>query len=191
MKKEKKSTNKKESFFQNKMFRNYILLFFFILLGIGLTLYFCKIYNVYDEYQKATPVIQGSLSEITYEELNHYVIDNSSFVLYMCNANSEDCRYFEKDFKKYIDRNSLHDDIIYLNLSSADLASFVKEFNNQYKPKHKLTNHIPALVSFEDGKVDAILQEKKNKKLSMSKVKHFLDIIWAEEEEEEIEETGE
>ena len=176
---------------KNNIVRNYILLFIFIIIGMGLTLYFCKVYKVYDEYQKATPVISGSLSEITSEEIDHYIIDNPSIILYMCTASNEECRYFEKDLKKYVQKESLQDDIVYLNLSSADIDSFINDFNSNYKYKHKLTSHMPAFVSFSDGKITAIVQEKKNKRLSISKVKHFIDIIKAEDEEVEIPEQGE
>ena len=186
-----KKENKDKHIIKNKTVRNYILLFVFIILGMGLTLYFCKVYQVYDEYQKATPVISGTLSEITSEEIDHYIIDNPSIILYMCTASNEECRYFEKDFKKYIQRESLKDEIVYLNLSSTDLDTFISDFNSKYKYKHKLTNHIPALVSFSDGKVTAIVQEKKDKKLSISKVKHFIDIVLAEDEELEVPAQGE
>lgn len=184
MSKDDKKKNVKDNK-KNNLVRNYIILAVFILIGVGLTLYFCKVYKVYDDYQKATPVIQGVLSEITPEELNHYVVDNSQMVIYMCTASNENCRHFEKDFKKYIARESVQDNIIYLNLSETDLDQFITDFNNTYKYKHKLTKDLPALVAFTDGNVDAILQEKKNKKLSVSKAKHFLDIVWATEDEEE------
>ena len=184
MSKDNKKKNVKDDK-KNNLVRNYIILAIFILIGVGLTLYFCKVYKVYDDYQKATPVIQGVLSEITSEELNHYVVDNPQMVIYMCTASNENCRYFEKDFKKYIAKESVQDNIIYLNLSETDLDQFITDFNNTYKYKHKLTKDLPALVAFTDGNVDAILQEKKNKKLSVSKAKHFLDIIWAAEDEEE------
>ena len=181
----KKDKNKEKDNKKDKLLRNYILLAIFIVIGIGLTMYFCKVYKVYDDYQKATPVIEGVLSEITPEELSHYVVDNPQMIIYMCTASDENCRYFEKDFKKYITKESLQDNIIYLNLSNTDLDQFVTDFNNTYKYKHKLKKDLPILVSFTDGKVDAILQEKNNKKLSVSKAKHFLDIIWEEEDEEE------
>ena len=177
-----KKVEKKE---EKNLFRNYIILAIFVALGVGITLYFCKVYKVYDDYQKATPVIQGTLSEIAPEELDHYVVDNPQTIIYMCTASNENCRHYEKDFKKYIEKESVQDKIVYLNLSSTDLDQFVNDFNSKYKYKQKLVKNIPALVSFSDGKVDALLQEKKDKKLSISKTKHFLDIIWEAYEEDE------
>ena len=191
MKKEEKKKIEKENIVKNNTVRNYIILAVFMLAAMGLTLYFCKVYKVYDDYQKATPVISETLSEISYEELNHYVVDNPSVVLYMCTASDENCRYFEKDFKKYIQRQQKKDEIVYLNLSNTDIDTFIESFNKDYKYKHKLNTNFPAFVSFTDGKVTAILQEKNDKKLSVSKTKHFLDIVWSDEEEEEIEEPVE
>lgn len=187
MKKEIKNKEEKDTKTKNSLVRNYFLLAIFIIAGMGLTLYFCKVYKVYDDYQKATPVISGTLSEISYEELNHYVVDNPSVILYMCTASDENCRFFEKDFKKYIQREQKKDEIVYLNLSNTDIDKFVESFNKDYKYKHKLNKRFPAFVSFTDGKVTAILQEKKDNKLSVSKTKHFLDIIWTDEEEEQQE----
>lgn len=187
MKKVNKEENKQPS--KNNTLRNYIVLAVLIIIAIILTLYFCKVYKVYDDYKKATPVINGTLSEISYEELDHYVVDNPSVILYMCTASDENCRFFEKDFKKYVQREQKKDEIVYLNLSNTDIDEFIESFNKNYKYKHKLNKNFPAFVSFTDGKIDAILQEKKDKKLSVSKTKHFLDIIWTDEEEEEVQDT--
>ena len=56
-----------------KKIKNYILLFVIFALGIGVTLYICSCYKVYDDYQKQTPIIRGTLSEITNEEITHYI----------------------------------------------------------------------------------------------------------------------
>ena len=51
-----------------KGFKNYVILIVIFLLGICLTLYLCKWYKVYDDYQKEIPVIRDSLLEITYDD---------------------------------------------------------------------------------------------------------------------------
>ena len=48
--------------------KNYLILAALFAAGIAITLYLCELYKVYDEYQKQTPVIRDSLSEITAED---------------------------------------------------------------------------------------------------------------------------
>lgn len=156
--------------------KNYIILIVIFLTGIGLTLYLCKWYNVWNDYQKETPVISGSLLEITYEDLEHYVMENPTTVIYMCTANNDKCRSYEKDFKKIIEKENLNDYVIYLNLSNLDQDEFVNNFNGQYEFKNKLTTNYPAFVVFEDGKVTSILQGNKKKKLTVSSTKQFLEL---------------
>ena len=110
---------------QKKKVKNYIILVFVVLLFVGLVLYLCKWYKVYDEYQKDIPVIRDSLQEIVNEDLEHYILDNPSSLIYICTANDENCRDFEKKFKKLIEKDELADEIIYLNVTGIDQDNFV------------------------------------------------------------------
>ena len=155
--------------------KNYILLIILFACCIFFTIYFCKWYNVYKEYERETPVIRGSLSEITVDDLEHYVVDNSSAIIYMCTANDDECRAFEKDFKKYIHKNSITDEIVYLNLTGVDLEQFVQSFNQKYKYKIKLNGHYPAFVVFDEGRIISLLQGNKNKKITIRRFKTLLN----------------
>ena len=170
---------------EEKRLRNYFFLGFIFLVSIGLTLYFCKWYEVYEEYEKEVPVIRGSLLEITREDLEHYVIDNPSFVVYMCTSEKETCRTFEKDLKKYVNKEEITDEIIYLNLTGVEKEEFIEDFNNRYSPKPKLKGDYPTFVSFTDGEVDAVLQTSKNKKVTISKLRTFMDLYESKEEDYE------
>ena len=142
--------------------KNYCLVAVIALVFIGLVLYLCKCYKVYDEYQKEIPVIRGSLQEIVNEDLEHYVLDNPSSIIYVCVANDDKCRDFEKKFKKFIENNELGDEIVYLNTTGLEQESFVNDFNAKYAKKKLLTTNYPAIVLFDEGKVDSILQAKEN-----------------------------
>lgn len=161
---------------QKKKVKNYIILVFVVLLFVGLVLYLCKWYKVYDEYQKDIPVIRDSLQEIVNEDLEHYLLDNPSSLIYICTANDENCRDFEKKFKKLIEKDELADEIIYLNVTGIDQDSFVNSFNEKYTKKKKLTTNYPAIVVFDEGKVVSILQAKKDNKIKIDDVKHFIKL---------------
>lgn len=161
---------------QKKKVKNYIILVFVVLLFVGLVLYLCKWYKVYDEYQKDIPVIRDSLQEIVNEDLEHYILDNPSSLIYICTANDENCRDFEKKFKKLIEKDELADEIIYLNVTGIDQDNFVNSFNEKYTKKKKLTTNYPAIVVFDEGKVVSILQAKKDNKIKIDDVKHFIKL---------------
>lgn len=161
---------------EKSVVHSYLLLVVLFVATIGLVLYLCKWYNVYDEYQKETPIIRGALSEIIYDDLEHYILDNPTTVIYMCTAQDDTCRSFEKSFKRLLKNKDYNDEIIYLNLSGLNQEEVVATFNEKYKNKVGLTTNYPALVYFEDGRVKSILQGKENKKLSIVKVKQFLDL---------------
>lgn len=157
-------------------FKNYVILGALFIFGMALTIYLCNWYKVYDDYQKQIPIIRGTLSEITTEELDHYVLENPTTVIYMCTASDYVCRNYEKDFKKLVENNNLQDTIIYLNLSNVNISEFVDNFNNSYNYKVKLTSSYPALVIFEEGRVVNLLQGSDEEALTVTKTKQFIDI---------------
>lgn len=161
---------------KKRTMKNYLILAAIFLAGILLTLYFCKCYQVYDEHRKQTPVIRETLFEITNQELEHYISENPTAIIYMCTASDMICRNYEKDFKKLIEKYTLQDEFIYLNLSNIDQNEFVKSFNEKYQYKVKLTKHYPAIVMFEDGEIKNILQGKKDEPLTITKTKQFIDL---------------
>lgn len=156
--------------------KNYAILALIFAVGIGLTLYLCNWYNVYDAYQKETPVIRGTLSEITKDELEHYILENPTTVIYMCTASDITCRDYEKDFKKLVEKEELQEVIVYLNLNDVNEKEFIDSFNNMYPYKVKLTKYYPALVIFEEGKIRNILQGKEDEKLTITKTKQFIEM---------------
>lgn len=160
---------------ENNKIRNYVITVLIFIVCCGFILYLCELYKVNEAEKMKIPVIQGYLSEIYSEDLEHYILDNPNTVIYMCVANDENCRTFERDFKKLLKTSEYSDQVIYLNLTDVDQESFLNDFNDKYINKTKLNDKYPAFVLFEDGKVKSILQEK-DKKLDIVKVKHFLEL---------------
>lgn len=155
--------------------KNYIIIILIFVAAIGLTLYFCSCYRVYSESKKEIPIIRGTLSEITSEDLDHYIMENQSTVIYVCTASDSTCRNYEKDFKKLIIKNNLQEKIVYLNLSNVDQKEYVSQLNEKYQSKVELTAKYPALVIFENGKIVNVLQETEKEKLTISKTKQFIE----------------
>ena len=159
-----------------KSIKNYVLLVFLFVASMLLILYLCELYKVNKAEQMKTPVIDGALLEIYPTDLEHYVLDTPTTVIYMCTADGEECRLFERSFKKLLKKKDYNNQIIYLNLTDLDQEEFVNDFNEKYQYKTKITGNYPAFVLFEDGKIKSVLQSTEDKTLSISKVKQFLEL---------------
>ncbi len=97
--------------------KNYIIYAAIVIVTIVLLLYFRTWYRTYKTHLLTIPVINGYLSEVKYEELDNYILENPDFTLYMCTTDEDKCRDFEKDFKKTVKKYNLKDQMIYLNLN--------------------------------------------------------------------------
>ena len=156
--------------------KNYLILALIFAITMVMTVYLCNVYSVYEDSKRQIPVIRGTLSEITCEELEHYISENPTVMLYMCTASDTLCRNYEKDLKKYVEKESLQEEIIYLNITEEEKTTYAKTFNEKYPSRFKLKNNFPALAIFEDGKVTHLLQAKENEKLTITKTKQFMDL---------------
>lgn len=156
--------------------KNYLILALIFIVTTVITLYLCNVYNVYQESKKQIPVIRGTLSEITSEELEHYISENPTVMMYMCTASNETCRKYEKSLKKYVIREELQDKIVYLNITDEEAKTFPENFNKTYTKNLKLKDNYPALVIFEEGIVTHLLQAKENEKLTITKTRQFMDL---------------
>ncbi len=150
--------------------KNYIILGAIYIGIILLVLYFSKWYQTYQEYKKATPVIEGVLQEIKPTEVEHYIQEAPNALLYLCTAEEDVCRNFEREFKGYVKKHSLEDKITYLNLSQEEDANrYVDDFIEKYQETSFEIGSYPLLLQFEDGKID-----KACFSLTIEKVEDFL-----------------
>lgn len=165
--------------------KNYIILGCLFVGTILLLLFVTEKYEQYVDYQKQTPIIEGTFTNnIRYEEIEHYITENPTSVLYMCTASNEVCRSYEKELKKLIIKEGLSNSITYLNLSDVDPYQFVMEFNSRYHYKKELTTSYPAFVILKDNEVVDILQGSEEKALTIEKTKAFLKYYEVGEDDE-------
>lgn len=162
---------------KKKLVRNYFILGIIICATIFVIIYIGSWYKVYNDYKKETPVIRGTLSfEITAADFDHVLMENPTSTFYMCTSESDNCRNFEKSFKKLVTKEGLQEKIIYVNLSNYDISAFVNNFNISYKYKVKLTEGFPALVTFTDGKVTGLIEGNGKKHLTVNDAEEFIKV---------------
>lgn len=168
-----KKSNKKE-------LRNYLIYTVIVILTIVLVIYFRAWYKTYTTHQLTIPVINGYLNEIKYEELNNYIDETPKFGLYMCTSDEEKCRSFEREFRKIVKRNSLKDQIVYLNLN--DFANNSINYNTlldngfgikALKDKNNFFDLYPTIAIFNNKELSTFLVINSN--VTIDEVSQFLE----------------
>mgnify|MGYP004530141989 CR=1 FL=1 len=161
------------NFFTKKK-KNYIILALIYLATIILVLYLASWYNTYQAYKKEIPVLENVVSVITPNEVDHFIMENPSTIIYFCKASDNTCRSFEKSIKD--DLESLDkENLTYVNLESvSDLKSYLTNFLNLYHGTNYDLTKVPALIKLTDGKITAIEQGDNNSYLTKDEAINFL-----------------
>lgn len=170
----KKKVEKKEEIRKIPM-KNYIIIAIIFIVSISLMVFLKNWYQSYQDYEKTIPVLDGVISEVRYNEIDNYIIDNQSVIIYIGVADDEDCRTLEKGLKKIIEKRHLKDKIVYFNISDvSDRELLLKEFNDKYVVENKIYTY-PAIILMEDGKVVDFRSKNASQNLFASDVEQLLD----------------
>ncbi len=154
---------------KKKPVKNYVILGCIYLLVIFLVLYLVQWYQAYQDYQMQVPVIRDVLQELLPSEVEHYLLEEPDTLLYVCSAQNQTCRDFEKDFRYYVKQKGLESTIIYLNATKTEeQTSYLESFqkNNGLTMDEKM---YPMLLQFEEGTL-----KYQASQLSLESTKEFL-----------------
>ncbi len=131
--------------------KNYFILFIVIVLSLMITLYFRKWYKAYEDGYLSKSIMGNYLFEINYKELDDYLVENQSAIIYVSKVGNENIRNFEKKFINAINQNDLKNKILYL-----DLSNYKGDTNNKYTINDKDITSVPNISVFKNGKLDDI-----------------------------------
>jgi hypothetical protein len=122
--------------------KNYLVFSIIIIVTVFLLFYSRSWYQAYKEHRLSTPVIDGYLNEVTYQELPTYISDNKDAIIYVTKSDIQEIRSFEGDFKSVVEEYNLKDMMVYLNLYDRDNyeADIKKSFNIE------VSNDVPLVV---------------------------------------------
>lgn len=124
------------------------------------------------ELEQNTPILLDVLThQIKSNELYNYVRDADTTVVYMCSSVDKSCRDFEKSFKVLIQKKSLEEDIVYLDLKDvSDVSKFFSDvFSNYAYDSH--INQYPVMIYFKDATIFKVLG---GSDVTLRKVEEFL-----------------
>ena len=161
---------------KKKQKKNYIILGFIYVAVIVLVLYLASWYNTYEEYKEEIPVLQNIVSEINPNEVEHYLTENPSPILYLCAASDSDCREFEESMKSPLEKNN-YEDLTYVDLEDInDRTSYINELLSKFGGEDFTVERTPCLIKFTDGTVTAVEDGLNGAVLTRDEALNFLDI---------------
>jgi thioredoxin-like negative regulator of GroEL len=130
--------------------KDFILL---IILGITVLLvdYSLSWYKVYKENNLSTSIISKYITEVTSTDFQNYIAENGDTIVYMGIPDDEECRRFEKRFKKIINKYDLRNEIVYLNVKTVDLNAL----SNQYNSESVID--APTVVAYNNSKIEEFI----------------------------------
>ena len=143
-------------------FKNYIYVFFIIIISI---LVVFKLMNIYNKNNKI-----DFITEVKEKDLKQFVLEKNDVFIYFSKSNN---KKIEQELKKYLDNNEIKNDIIYvdLNNTSKDIET---KINNNFK-EISSTNYIsiknPTILYIADGKINDVLIEINN----IDDIKQFIE----------------
>ena len=160
---------------KKKQKQNYVILVVIYIVVIVLVLYLASWYNTYKNYQKEIPVLQNVVSEINPSELEHYLTENPSPILYLCTASDSECREFEESIKSPLEKNN-YEDLVYVNLEDVDDGdSFIQSLLDKYGSDFSI-GRVPCLIKFTEGQITAVEDGLNGALLTRDEALNFLDI---------------
>lgn len=149
--------------------KNYILLGVVLIITIILVIYLYMWNNTYEENKLNTMIMDEYLQVINYNELENYLTENKNAVIYCSKLENKNIRNFEKKFKKVITKNSLNNDILYLDLTKELKSS---KTSNELKEKNIYT--IPSIIIYKNGTLYSVY-DIKNDNYNINKLVDFLE----------------
>ncbi len=155
--------------------KNYIIVTVIFILTIGLVIFIKNWYQNYQDYTKTIPMLKGVISEVRSNEIENYISDNPSAIVYIGVADDDDCRNLEKDLKKLIIKNHLKEKIVYYNITDVlDKTAIIKKFNDEYAVSDKI-NSYPAMVIIDEGLMIAFKDKTEGKELLISDIEQLFE----------------
>ena len=121
--------------------KNYIILGIIIVVSIFAVLYFNKLYK---NTKNSDNVLYGFIKEVKPYELDNYIIENPSFIIYLSSRISSN-RSFEKKFKNFLMKYDLQKDIVFIDIDDFDdqyFENFISKYSNDSIMLTKFNNII-------------------------------------------------
>lgn len=133
--------------------KNYILYVAGCLLTLFILFIALKINDNRKYSMSSISNVNSYLSEIKYDEISTYLIENPNKIIYVSNSSNKESSDFEKKLIPIIKKYNLEDEIIYININNQNIADLYYQ-------------NAPELIFYKNGAVSDMIDCNvlKNKK---------------------------
>lgn len=132
--------------------KNYLILFGIVLLVICACFAAYNLYNIYQENKVRTSPLANK--EVLYEDLKNATIEiDADTFLVISYIQNREIHNNENEIKKYLNKNNLLDNVMYLNISEyINEPNFMDDLNKTLKLSENLKiTTFPALIYYKEG----------------------------------------
>lgn len=138
--------------------KNYVIVFLMAIVVMGLVFYLAKLYTNANLNKKSS-LMSEYLFNVTLEEMNNYLLENPNIIIYWANNEDLTNEKFEKQLKKYIVKNNLQKNFVFVNTNNIS-SKQIETISNKYlsdKIKNINLKTMPTLLIVEDGKIVEVI----------------------------------
>ena len=128
-------------------FKNYIFLAIVLIISVIIVIYFYMWYGELYTNKINAPIMDKYLNVINYNELDTYLVENKSVIIYVSVLQDNKIKKFEQNFINVIEDYSLNNKILYLDLTEQYKN---KKLYNSIATKYNLLD-MPCIIIFNDG----------------------------------------
>ncbi len=148
---------------------NYIKLIFIVVVSlIGSII----VYTIYNNKINDIPLLRNKVKEIDVDDVDDYISENESVLLYFGAVNDNDSKMIEEEMIEYMDLDNV--DIVYVNITNLkNKKEYLKEFSTKYSTNKKITNY-PAFVYIRDKEIIDLI-EQDDRELLINNVIKFVE----------------
>lgn len=132
--------------------KNYIILFGIIILVVCACFASYNLYNIYQENKISTSPLANK--EVLYEDLKNTTVEiDADTFLVISYVQNREIHNNENEIKKYLNKNNLMDNVMYLNISEyINEPNFLDDLNKTLKLDGNLKiKSFPALIYYKEG----------------------------------------
>ncbi len=130
------------------------------------------LYTIYNAEVNKEPILRNKVKEIDADDVEDYISENESVLLYFGAVKDNDSEKIEKEMIKKLDLEKI--DIVYVNITNLkNRKDYLKKLSNKYSTYKELTNY-PSFVFIKDKKIVDVI-EKDDKELIISDVIKFIE----------------
>ena len=150
--------------------KNYVMVVILAIATCLILAYFVRWYRLREEGLQPASVVTQAITEINYNEIDNYLLENPNVFIYVSNPQIEGTKVFEKQLRDYLKEEEFQHRMVYL-----DLSKMTKEEQLQFSQEWLELDQIvePNMIVIENGEKKEQLYRTKTA-ITLENVKNLI-----------------